>query len=209
MKIYAVYIIDSNGKSMLSEVYQSPENVPPEALLGALLTTIQVVAQDLTKEENSAQLFKLSGVSYHMKSFRTFHIALVTDDDTPPISTLNKIGWQFIQEYGESIESWLGQKDAFDGFRSNLNTIISKKSIIDQSQSIEPSKRLDPVNMLKLPKELKKTAGALLLLDSASLKEICSETKEQEKTVKSNLKRLMEMGYIGFYLKKNKDIYFC
>ena len=53
------------------------------------------------------------------------------------------------------------------------------------------------------------TASALLLLDNASLKEICEETKEKEKIVRKNLKTLLDLGYIGFYLKKNKNIYFC
>ncbi len=209
MKVYAVYIITNDGRPMISKIYQSPDGIPDDTLLSGLLTSIQMVSSELSNQTHAAEKFKMKGVTYHMKNFGLFHIALVTADEDVPGRIMNKIGWQFIQEFGENIPEWDGRMNDFMGFSDNLDGIISTSSIIDISGSIEPSKKLDPVNLLKLAKELKGTAKSLLFLQRAPVIEIANHSETGEKLTQDNLNAMMKMGYIGYFTEGDVKIYFC
>ncbi len=212
MKVYAVYIITNDGRPMISKIYQSPDGIPDNILLSGLLTSIQMVSSELSNQTHAAEKFKMKGVTYHMKNFGLFHIALVTADENVPGRIMNKIGWQFIQEFGENIPKWDGRVSDFMGFSDNIDGIIStsgNKIIIDQSNSIEPSNKLDPVNLLKLAKELKGTAKSLVFLQRAPVIDIANHSGVGEKLTQENLDAMLKMGYIGYFTEDEEKIYFC
>ena len=209
LKVYAVYIITNDGRPMISKIYQSPDNLPDDTLLSGLLTSLQMVSSDLAKKEHAAEKFKMKGVTYHLKNFGLFHIALVTADEDPPGRMMNKIGWQFIQEFGELIPEWKGRINDFVGFDVKLDGIITKSSIVDQSGSIEPSKKLDPVNLLRLAKDLKGTAKGILFLQRGTIDDIAKNTDTEKELTEANLDILLKLGYIGYFTEGKDRIYFC
>lgn len=194
---------------MISKIYQSPDDLPDNTLLSGLLTSIQMVSSELMNKEHAAEKFKMKGVTYHMKNFGLFHIALVTADEDVPGRIMNKIGWQFIQEFGEEIPDWNGRMNDFMGFDGKLDGIISKSSIVDRSGSLEPSKKLDPVNLLKLAKELKGTAKSLLFLQRGTVDNIAEHDESKNKLTQKNLDSLLKMGYIGYFTEGEERVYFC
>ncbi len=209
VKVYAVYIITTDGRPMLSQIFQSPADIPENTLLAALLTSLQIVTKDLMKEENTAEKFTMKGNTYHFKSFGKFFVVLVTDEETTPHMIINRIGWQFLKEFDNQINNWMGKQDDFSDFKPRLCTIISKVARIDESRSLKPAKILDPIQLYKLEKELKNTAKSLLFFKEATIHEICENIGEDELLVKENIDKLVKLGFIGYYKKNKVKYYFC
>ncbi|MFX0173548.1 MAG: hypothetical protein ACFE9L_16785, partial [Candidatus Hodarchaeota archaeon] len=51
MIIYAVFVINEQGKTTLSEKFQSADNIADEVFLGDLITSIQAVTKEMTKSD--------------------------------------------------------------------------------------------------------------------------------------------------------------
>ncbi|MCY3413463.1 MAG: hypothetical protein INQ03_17615 [Candidatus Heimdallarchaeota archaeon] len=193
----------------MSEVYQCPDGIPPDALLGALLTAFRAVADDVTKKQNSAEKMVLSGITYHLKYFANFSVVIVADDDDTPTRLLNKVGWGFLKDYGTILDKWTGRLNEFDPFRPKVDRIVKSMSKVDETNSIKPTKKLDIVKVFKLPKDMKNVAKSIIFFQDATVEEVSEHSGEDKETVTEKLKKLQDEGFIGTYQKDNETYYFC
>lgn len=209
MLVYAVYVIAEDGRTILSENFQSTEDVPDEILLGGLLTALQYVAIEMTKDKSEMKSIKIEGLSYHIRSFGLIRIVLVTDVPKTPEEIMQTLGLRFINEYGDVLMQTDFNLEIFDPFKQTIQEIVKKFFGYDESISIIPSKRLNTGEIFSLPHYLQSTALALVSLEEGTIKDIAKESGEKLKVTKKNLATLKEKGFIGTKEKKKETIYFC
>ncbi|MHA2253189.1 MAG: hypothetical protein ACXAD7_22700 [Candidatus Kariarchaeaceae archaeon] len=207
MILYAAYIITIDGREILSEIFQSPENVPNQSILSGLLSAFSYMSQDLTQQEGAAEKLSLSGLIYHIRNYGDFMVVIVTDADNAPSKILDSIGWRFLQDYGEELDSWRGNQTIFEDFRGIIDDIVHK--YIDESRSVDPSKKLDTASIYHLPKEIQATALAITTLETASIAEVAEEVQIDPTIVGEYLQTLHKDGYIGVRQKDEGLVYFC
>lgn len=209
MIIYAIYVITEDGRTILSENFQSSEDIPDAILLGGLLTALQNITSEMTKARSEMRSIEIEGLSYHIRSFGLFRIVLVTDVPKTPVDIIQMLGLRFINEYGEVLMDWDSNLSIFTPFKKTIREIIQKETITDDSKYINPTKRLTPGNIFSLPHPLQSTALALLSLEEGSARDIAKESEKTIKITKENLISLQKMGYVGTKQKKGKTLYFC
>ncbi len=202
-----MYVITKDGREIMSEIFQSPENVPNQSILSGLLSAFQYMSEDLTKREGAAEKLSLSGLVYHIRTFSDFMVVLVTDADSPPAKVIDSIGWRFMQLYGEEIERWGGNQTIFEEFRGVINSIVKKH--IDKSRSVDPNKRLDTATIYLLPKEIQSTALAIATLEKATVSQVAEEVNQELADVEKHLITLQKEGYIGIRDQDGELLYFC
>ncbi|MHA2092620.1 MAG: hypothetical protein ACW98K_17375 [Candidatus Kariarchaeaceae archaeon] len=207
MILYAVYVITNDGREILSEIFQSPENVPNQSILSGLLSAFQSMSDEITKKEGSAEKLSLSGLIYHIRNYGDFMVVIVTDADSAPAKILDSIGWRFMRQFGEELDRWTGNQTMFEGFRGTISEIVSKH--IDEMRAVDPNKRLDTTAIFELPKELQSTALVIASLEKATSQEIADEVSHDVETVEKYLDLLHMEGYIGVRDEDGKTLYFC
>lgn len=197
MVLYAVYLITNDGREMMSEIFQSPKNIPNNAILSALLTAFQAMSEDLTKKPGAAEQLNLSGLNYHIQFFGNFQVVLVTDRDSRPSKVLSTLGWRFFKNYAEVLTTWTGNQSLFDNFRSDIREVVMKHLDVDMTSSLDPTKILDTATIFDMDSNLRPTALAILTLEKASLIEILDEVNIEEELLLTHLEELKEQGYVG------------
>lgn len=194
---------------MLSENFQSSEDIPDAILLGGLLTAIQNLTTEMTQTDSEMQSIEIEGLSYHIRSFGFFRLVLVTDVPKTPEDIIQMVGFRFIKQYGDVLMDWNSNLSIFAPFQETLREIIQTESSSDESKSIKPSQKLSTGEIFQLPSPLQKTALAMVSLEKGTINEISEESGEKKHVVRKNLSALQEMGFIGKKKKKRKTTYFC
>jgi len=208
MIIYAVYIITTDGRTLLAETFH--ENIPNDILLGGLLTALQNMATEITKSKSEMKTIEIEGLCYHIRSFGLIRIVLVTNLPRSPEDFLQKLGLRFIKQYGETLIDWDSNLNVFLPFKDTIKEIMKIGTTIDGSKSIIPSKKLSPTEIFSLPHQLQATALAIVSLERGTIQEIANETEEESlQIIKGNLSSLLEKGFIGKTKANEEEIYFC
>lgn len=207
--LYAVYVITIDGREIISEIYQAPENIPNQAILSGLLTAFQYMSEDLTQQKGAAEKLNLSGLIYHLRNYGDFMVVIVTNADNAPAKILDNIGWRFLQDYGEELDQWKGNQTIFEDFRDIIHNIVHK--YIDSSRTVDPNKKLDTATIFTLPKEIQSTALAIATLEKATISEVAEEIQGDPSKVEENLLILHKDGYIGKRVrdKDGEQYFFC
>ncbi|MFX1514134.1 MAG: hypothetical protein ACFFCQ_16275 [Promethearchaeota archaeon] len=209
MIVYAVYVITQDGKTILSENFQSTKEVPDDMLLGGLITALQALATEVTETRSEMKSIEVEGLSYHIRSFGLYRIVLVTDVPKFPDDIIQTMGLRFMKEYGETLLDDLYSKKTFAPFKETIAEIIGAEMVTDDSKSIKPAKMLSTGEIFSLPHQLHPTALALVSLEEGTVEEIAQESDLSPEETRENLIVLKEMGFIGVKQKKDKTTYFC
>ena len=192
----------------MSEIFQSPKNIPNNTILSALLTAFQAMSEDLTKKPGSAEQLNLSGLNYHIQFFGEFQVVLVTDHESRPAKVLSTIGWRFFKNYAEVLNNWTGNQTLFNDFRNDIHEVVKKHLDVDISSSLDPTKILDTATIFNMDTKLRNTALALLTLEQATVTEILDELSLEKETLLKHLIQLQELGYVGIKDHKGEEMYF-
>ena len=74
MIIYAIFIVDQEGRVVFSEYYQSPRDLPNEILLSSALTSLQQFAKKVTKKDINLRSVIMDDYSIHIRNFHTHFV---------------------------------------------------------------------------------------------------------------------------------------
>ncbi len=207
--VYAIYVISDDGRTILSESFQSSEDFPDAILLGGLLTALQHMTIEMTQNDSEMESIEIEGLSYHIRSYGFFRIVLVTDVPKTPEDVIQMLGLRFLNEYGDVLVDWDSNLSTFAPFKETIREIIQTETVTDESKSIKPAKKLGTGEIFSLPYHLQSTALAMISLEEATINDIAEECGEKVDTTEKNLKSLQEMGFIGKKQKNNKTVFFC
>ncbi|MHA2173242.1 MAG: hypothetical protein ACXACP_01165 [Candidatus Hodarchaeales archaeon] len=206
---YAVYVISMDGRPIVSEKFQSAKTIPDETLLAGLLTAVQGVASEMTKnDEAEINSIMIDNLSYHFKSFGQYQIVLVTDLPESPENILQKLGLRFMKEFGETLLNGSFDQKRFMPFITSINEIVKEEMITDDTKMINPTKKFSSGELYQLSEELQPTALAMISLKEGNAEQIAEESGKNLKETKAFLEELQQLGLIG---KKLGDVplYFC
>ncbi|MFX1286633.1 MAG: hypothetical protein ACFFB5_23555 [Promethearchaeota archaeon] len=207
--IYAVYVLTEEGKTILSENFQSAEDIPNEVILGGLLTALQQVTTEMTQQNSQMKSIEIEGLSYHIRSFGLIRIVLVTNVPKTPEDIMQTLGLRFINEYGDILTETEFDLNVFSPFKITIQEVMKQLVGYDESKSIKPKKRLNTGEIFGLPHHLQSTALALVSLEEGTINDIALESGEEADVIKKNLATLKKRGFIGTKKVKKKTIYFC
>ncbi|MHA2297026.1 MAG: hypothetical protein ACXAEU_08800 [Candidatus Hodarchaeales archaeon] len=210
MIVYAIYIMSNDGRIIVSEHFQSIESISDDVLLSGLLTALQGIAVEMTNSNSDLKTIEIEGLSYHIKSFWFYKVILVTDIAKAPEDIIQMLGLRFMKQFGEIwVESdGLVDLNAFNPFKKNIREIILQETVLDDSKSIKPIKKLNTGEIYSLPYDLQSTALAMVSLEEATIEEIANEIDFSLENTLKNVIILQEMGYIGEKGINGKTVYF-
>ncbi|MFW9777769.1 MAG: hypothetical protein ACFFE8_02865 [Candidatus Heimdallarchaeota archaeon] len=210
MIVYAVYFILEDGRTILSETYQNPDNIPNEVLFGGLITALQHVAAAMTRNQSEMRTIEIEGLSYHIRSFGLIRVILVTNFSQSPDAIIQTLGMRFLKTYGERLLSneILLDLNIFLPFKQVISEILGEE-IVDGSKSIVPSKVLTTGEIYSLPHELQDAALAMISLKEADIATIATECQTTPDLASKKLQRLQELGYIGKKDIGGHVVFFC
>ena len=208
MIVYGVFIIKSDGTPLLTEYFQSKEDLPDSAMLGRFFIAIKGFADSILKNEIST--IEVEGLAYHVRNFGFFNVIIVTDLSENPDNVLQDVGFRFMKQFSEEMLNAETRLDKFYSFRKTLEEIIEFYSF-DKSQSIKPTKFLNTRDIYDLPLDLQPVALTMLSLGEGTIKEIANESNIKIKDLKLRLEQLQHLGYLGKKEKKKEKeaIFFC
>ena len=206
MIIYAVYIIKSDGRPIVSEYFQSEDDLPSETLLAGLVTALKGFSSEVLQNEMNA--IEVEGLAYHIRSFGFYNVVLVTNLKREPQEIIQDVGFRFMKQYGDDMLDKSIRADKYLPFKQIIKEIVGYHSV-DESSSIKPSKLLSPGEIFDLPVELLQVAIALLAIKEGTAEEIAVESDERINNLSDKLEKLRKLGYIGVKNKENKKIFFC
>ena len=188
-----------DGRCIFSKSYRNTE-VDPH-LLGGLLNAFNIASNQWLKE-GVRKFVSEEGKNFILQDFSSFLVVIAGNLDQDEELILEKIGMRFLSKFGDKIDKWQkGNIGILKSFEQDLNKILNvsdiqvnttEKSLIQKVD--EPY--LDSLTIISLPKNLQKTALALLTLRNANLEEIAKETKRNSEEEKTCLDELIQMGYI-------------
>ena len=205
MIIYAVYIIKRDGVTILSEQFQSAEDLPNDFLLGGLLGAIQTFSKETLGEE--MKTIESEGLAYHIRSFGLYLIALITDLNKEPENLIQELGLRFMKMYGEELLDNSPRVDLYYPFKEVIREILGKS--FDETGSIKPSRILNTKAIFELSSDLKPVALALISMGEGTISDIAKESDLDQEIVKNSIVELQDQGFIGTKSKNNETFYFC
>ncbi|MHA2365723.1 MAG: hypothetical protein ACXAC7_17325 [Candidatus Hodarchaeales archaeon] len=209
MIVYAVYVISSDGRTIISENFQSTEAVPNEMLLGGLFTALQGVASEMTHSNSEMKSVEIEGLSYHIRSFGFYRVVLVTDLPKTPEDIMQTLGLRFMKEYGDHLVNGIINLAVFKPFKKTIQEIVAEDTTIDDSKSLKPSKKLSTGEIFSLPHHLHSTALAMISLKEATIDIIAKESGNTSEATVENLTSLGEKGFIGKKTSGGETLFFC
>ncbi|MHA2371039.1 MAG: hypothetical protein ACXADX_19660, partial [Candidatus Hodarchaeales archaeon] len=163
MIVYSVYITTDDGRTVLTENFQSTKALPDELLMGAFFSTLQIMAVEMTHERSLIKSIQIEGFAYHIRSFGFFNVIIATDSPEPPEDLIQILGLRFMNDFGETLVGRWSLLSTFVPFRKVLHEVIQEETTTqDDSKSIEPTKKLDSAEIFNLPHHLQATALALV-----------------------------------------------
>ena len=204
MIVYGVYIIKKDGVTILSEHFQSAEELPNQLLLGGLLGAIQTFSIETLGEE--MKTIESEGLAYHIRSFGLYLIALITDLNKEPDNLIQELGLRFMRMYGEQMLENESRVDKFYPFKDIIREVIG--NTYDETASIKPSKVLNTKEVFELSSELKPVALAIITLGEATVEDISNETEISLEDTKKLVLQLQQKGYLGKKEQNDKVLYF-
>lgn len=201
----------SDGKTILSENFQSIEGVPDEQLLGGIISALQAVTAEMTKNRSEMKSIEIEGLSYHIRSFGLYRIVLITNVLKTPEDMIQKLGMRFMKEYGEILvdEILTVPLETFKPFRKTIQELITDETITDDLKSINPAKMLSTGEIFSLPHDFQSTALAMVALQEGTVEEIAAESGNDADKTAEFLDGLRGMGFIGVKMREGKTTYFC
>ncbi len=210
MIVYALYIIDEGGRPLISQYFQSSDDIPNEVLFGALFTAFKDLAADVTAQKSwEMKSIGIERLFYHTKSFGPFNVVIVTNTQKGPENLLQTIGLRFMKEYHtEILQDFLVDFRLFDPFKETIQEIVQEENLVDESGQLKPTKRFSVGNIFDLPSDLQTTALALITIEEGTLEEISKESGESKDRTEESLNSLQKMGYIGRKAKNGKQVFF-
>ena len=114
MLIYAIYIVAFNGELLLAEDFHSKDVKQNKSLLGMIFTVLQGIPVQLTNANLQVMSIETNNFIYHTRSFGYYYIVVVTDIcNTIPENILQKVGIYFMKEYGETLATYIYDKNSF------------------------------------------------------------------------------------------------
>ncbi|MFW9995981.1 MAG: hypothetical protein ACFFD4_28330 [Candidatus Odinarchaeota archaeon] len=212
MIVYGVYVVSEDGRTLVSENFQSDETLPNEILLGGLFTALQGVAAEVSRNESELKSIEIEGLSYHIRSFGFYRVILVTNVPTSlNEDIIQTLGLRFMKEFGEKLIEAGGRINLreFSPFKKIIHEIIQPGTVSDESKSIKPSKILSTGEIFSLPHHLQSTALAMISIEEGSIEEIARESKNSNEDAEKYVIELKNMGYVGKKDSQGKTIYFC
>ncbi len=211
MIIYAVYVISSDGRTIVSKQFQSTETMPNEILLGGLIVALQGVASEMTDGQSDMKGIDIEGLSYHIRSFGFYRIVIVTAVPTPPEDMIQTLGLRFMRQFGEKMIDDSLDVSIFDPFKEVIREVIesSPDASIDIRGSINPSKKLSTSEIFSLPHHLHSTALALLTIQEGTLEDVANEVEKPKEVIKTHLNELQTLGFVGMRHLEDRKLFFC
>ena len=208
MNVFAVYVVNIDGRIIVTERFMSINSMPDDLLFGGLITALQGVATEIAHQKTKIRSIIIGKLSYHIRDFGLYRIVLVTSSPDPPESMIDRLHLLFIKDYQEELFKEVLVPQNFEPFKKTMRDFISTLLTIDESRLINPWKILGTSDLYHLPKDLHATAMVLIALTEATVDEIAKEAEETFVITSKNLKILQKMGYIGMKANKDKKIYF-
>ncbi|MFX1506268.1 MAG: hypothetical protein ACFFDC_09140 [Promethearchaeota archaeon] len=209
MIIYAVFVITDDGRTILSEQFQSVEDTKNDILFGGVFTAIQYMTAAMTNSDAEINSIEIEGLSYHTRSFGSFRIVVVTDVHDNPEEIVQTIGLRFINKFSDILTQRDFNLNLFIPFKKEIYEIVSEKTVIDESRSIKPTLKLRTAEIFSLPNHLQSTAIALVSIEKGSIEDIARESGETITKTEKNLITLQNMGFVGIKHIDGKTTYFC
>jgi hypothetical protein len=209
MIIYAVFIITDDGRTILSEQFQSIEGTKNDILFGGVFTAIQYMTAAMTDSDAENSSIEIEGLSYHTRSFGSFRIVIVTDVPDNPGEIVQTIGLRFINNFGDILTQRDFNLNLFKPFKKEIHEIISKETVIDESKSIKPALKLRTAEIFCLPNQLQSTALALVSIEKGTIEDIVRETGDHITKTEKDLEKLQHMGFVGVKQVNGETTYFC
>jgi hypothetical protein len=209
MIVYAVFVIDEAGRTILSEKFQSAGNIADEVFLGGIINSLQTVSNEMIKNKSELKSIELEGFSFHIRSFGLIRIIVVTDIPKNPQELIQILGFRFIKEYGEPLLSIDRESNISNPFTETIHEVLSENIILDDSKSIPPSLKLSTGDIFNLPHYLQAIALAIVSLQEGTLEEIVIESGENLEIAKKSLLTLQQLGYIGISQRDGIKRYYC
>ncbi|MHA2247564.1 MAG: hypothetical protein ACXADY_21630 [Candidatus Hodarchaeales archaeon] len=207
MIVYAVYVTTEDGRTILSENFQSIEGISDNILLGGVSTAVQNVRSEI-KKDPEINSFEIEGLSYHVKSFGLIRIVLVTGIPKYPEEIAQMLGFRFINEFGDILMQTDYTLKIFSRFKDSIREIIPKVTIDDESTVRTPTVMLGTWDIFNLPIHIQKTTLALISLDKGTIEDIAQESGENIADIENSLTILLKMGFIGEKKINSKTTYF-
>ena len=208
MIVYAVYIILPDGTPVYSQTFQSENVVPNSILLSALLTALQSFANEMAHSE--MKTIEVKGMSFHFMNFDLYNVVLVTDIPVTPSEILHGLGLRFMKKFGDYLVSnsiEMRDLNLYSSFQADILDLLGNE--IDQSSSINPTKKLTTAELFNMSEELRKVAMAMLTLEKCTLEELQQELDVSSSAIEEPLNQLIEQGYLGKKLVDDVEIFFC
>jgi hypothetical protein len=209
MIIYAVFVITDDGRTILSEQFQSIEDTKSDILFGGVFTAIQYMTAAMTDSDAEINSIEIEGLSYHTRSFGSFRIVVVTDVPDSPEEIVQTIGLRFINNFGDILTQRDFNLNLFKPFKKEIHEIISEETVIDESRSIKPTLKLRTAEIFSLPNHLQSTALALVSIEKGSIGDIVRESGEPLAKTEKDLITLQNMGFVGIKQINRETTYFC
>ncbi|MFX1516468.1 MAG: hypothetical protein ACFFC6_09165 [Promethearchaeota archaeon] len=211
MIIYAVLVITDDGRTILSEQFQSVEGdeYKNDILFGGVFTAIQYMTGAMTESDAEINSIEVEGLSYHTRSFGSFRIVIITDVPDKPEDIVQIIGLRFLNEFGEVITQKNFNLNILEPFKKEIHEIVQESTVSDESRSIKPLSKLSTAEIFTLPNHLQSTALALITIEIGTIDEIARESGEDITRTEENLISLQNMGYIGRKNINGRITYFC
>ena len=202
MKIDSVYLLLPDGRCIFAKSYknENDQKIDPH-LLGGLLNAFNIASHQWLKD-GVRKFISEEGFNFIIKDFSSFLVVISGILDPNEESILEKIGLIFLSKYGNQIDKWQqGNISSIKNFENDLNKILQVSNQVNISNYSSSSNKsdepyLDSLTIISLPKELQKTALAMLTLKKATLKQIVKETNRTEEVEIKNMERLVDLGYI-------------
>lgn len=213
MIVYACHIITDDGRTIFTEYFMDSRNLPDAVILGGFLTAFQAVAYSIAQSEIST--ITIEGFAYNIRSFGLVRVCLVTDIPSTAEKKgqkdelIQKIGLRFVKEYGSILTLLDFSLNIFDSFKTIIYEVLGQDVLIDQSQRINPIKKLTTGEIFSLPTRIHATALAMISISEGTTRDIAIESRKNLETTKKNLTYLQQQGFIGVKQVKGKKVHFC
>ncbi|TFG16904.1 MAG: hypothetical protein EU530_11350 [Promethearchaeota archaeon] len=206
MIMYGIYIITDSGNLLFSESFQPYKGNQDDSMVSGLLQALNMFANEITDSE--VRSFEVEAFTYHFLSFDLFSVVLVTSSINAVSGYLHQLGLRFMKKYGENYVTQKKIEDVsiFESFREDVKEILG--SLVDQSHSLYPTKKLTTVEIFNFPEDLQKIALVMLELEQGNLKKIAEESNMDEKYALKLIHQLIEDRYLGKKTEKGQTIYF-
>ena len=201
--VFAVYIALDDGRELFRRVYRG---VPANS---KLLTGFIIALNSFCEETTGSTVDEVrSGDIYYLiKYINPIFVIMVTSSRENAAQLVETIALRFVKMYGKVLQYWNGHL-IFDDFKYVLDEILQMKGTHEEKILLEPDKVLDSVAIVSLNASCQKTALALIEMKRGTVNDIAKNANLPIDSVKTDLKLLIKMGYVGKIVSNGIEWYF-